>query len=340
MQHNVEDEVYYSDESDYESNEITSVDEGIHSENGEQNVENVAQQEQQQCKWENCNVNCLECGGWYLENNFANTEMELGEMELDIMQGVENQLDQLEQNENGNYLDKEEENGIITPPPEYVPREPNPILGEEAGTNNGSRQVVLSGDRKEEGEMGKMQSFQFNTLIPAELKWTAFDECIQDMVNPELAERMRKIRTGKNDKPEGEIIKEAAMIWAELRYKAMKEKHELEKKDLVEKLKEAEKKVDKYYLKWNTAVVEKERIHNGARQLNTDFINYQQELTLEQARNSTLQGVCRAWRCLCLEKDEEITRMREHNARIERKLEEKTKENRRLKDENDERKQT
>jgi len=326
----VVDEVYYSDDSDYESENQPSADEGIIMDGNEQDNNIQLQSENiPDCKWANCTAECSQCYGWYIENSFEYDVNEIEGMEMEVLQGVENLLGQ---NEPEILEQKGNKESLITPPPEYLPQELNAI-GDGAGSSSEAKKVELSRVESRTDRIDETPPGQFDGLIPAEFKWTSFDECVQDIVNPKLADRMRRIRTGKWRLNETDTLKEAALIWAELREKSLRDKFSAEKKNLISKLKEAEKRADKYYMKWNAEVVEKERINNGARQLNTSFINYQQELTLEQARTSTLQGVCRAWRCLCLEKDEEITRMREHNVRIERKLKEALDENISLKEE-------
>ena len=83
-----------------------------------------------------------------------------------------------------------------------------------------------------------------NDKIPEELRWDEFEENIQGILNPELADKMKELR---NRICEAVDIKEVINLSAEIKISEKREKVESEKRQMAQELINSERKAEKHF---------------------------------------------------------------------------------------------
>ena len=146
-----------------------------------------------------------------------------------------------------------------------------------------------------------------NEKIPEELRWDEFEENIQGILNPDLADKMKELR---NRFCETVDIKEAINLFAEIKISEKREKVESEKRQMAQELNNSERKAEKHFSDYREAVLEKEAALNAARQMRTELVVQAQELCIERVRASNMTCIIQAWTKLCTDKEEELVWLR------------------------------
>jgi len=160
-----------------------------------------------------------------------------------------------------------------------------------------------------------------NKTIPEIFQWTAYDECIQEIASPTLAKRMRRLRLGVGCPMEKEeMIKEAAIIYAELLNYRNNEKTRRDRQEILGQIKDAEKERNKYYTAWKKEITEKELEKTHAEGLRTMVRIRQEELEVEREKTKTTARICVMYQCAIEEKDSRIRKLVNHLQTCNEKL--------------------
>lgn len=151
-----------------------------------------------------------------------------------------------------------------------------------------------------------------NNLIPEGLRWDELDELAQEILNPDLATRMRAMRMAQE---EDINPNEPLMLFSELQVSKIQEKYGQDKRKMSENMLELERKVEKHWVDFQAAQLENEILIGENQRLRTEVVVTNQELGIQRIKGANLVTIINAWVKLCLEKDTQITRLRESLAK-------------------------
>jgi hypothetical protein len=159
--------------------------------------------------------------------------------------------------------------------------------------------------RTEEEAVG----FQMGPAIPEEYRWEEFDETCLAIGDMDLGARMREIRTRR-----GPIdIKEIHKLHTDIEVAKVRQKLEIEKGNLIENLKAAEKKAENLFSALRMAIHDKEIALSIGRQLKTEMITKDEELKIGKEMNYRKYVIISEWKTLCEDKERELAQVREEN---------------------------
>jgi hypothetical protein len=151
--------------------------------------------------------------------------------------------------------------------------------------------------------------FQMGLAIPEEYRWEEFDEVCLAIGDMDLGARMRDMRTRR-----GPIdIKEIHKLHTEIEVAKVRQKLEIEKGNLIENLKTAEKKAENLFSALRMAIHDKEIALSIGRQLKTDLITKEEEIKMGRDMNYRKNIIISEWKTLCEDKERELAQVREEN---------------------------
>jgi len=192
-----------------------------------------------------------------------------------------------------------------------------PVQSQSSNSNSSNRYNEEQVRTERTERMCKQEEFFPHENVPMELRWDELEECIQEWADPNLADRMRRLRMcTKEETEDSEIL----IVNYEIRLNKMKQEKELQKEEMTAEIVRLENRERQNIEALNKANYEKERAESKCVQVTAEKEIREQELKFEITLRKHKENVTKIWKNLCKEKEIELKRRGVRNEELTKKV--------------------